>query len=130
MATEKELTLEQAQAKIAEQATRITDLEGEVEEATETISTLQEQLANAEASQAISQAVVVTHTDEAGNKEQYKAVLPKFKHKGQSYVAADLKTNPALVKELVDGGKGVLVKLEKAAPAAKAKTAAKEEAKK
>lgn len=134
MAQEKELTLEEALAKINEQATRISDLEEEQSESTGLISELQEQLANAEAGQAISQAVVVTHTDEAGTKEQYKVVLPKFKHKGQSYVAADLKTNPALVQELVEGGKGVLVKLEKAAPAtkapAKAKAAAKEDAKK
>lgn len=139
MAQEKELTLEEALAKIAEQKTeiaglngRVEELEGEQGESTEIISDLQEKLANAEAGQAISQAVVVTHTAEDGTKEQYKVVLPKFKHKGQSYVAADLKTNSELVKELVAGGKGVLVKLEKAAPATKAtaKATAKNESKK
>jgi chromosome segregation ATPase len=160
MAQEKELTLEEALAKIAEQQTeiaglntRVEELEGETAEqqteieglntrveeleeeqgeSTGIISDLQEQLANAEASQAVSETVVVTHTDEAGTKEQYKVVLPKFKHKGQSYVSADLKTNSALVKELVEGGKGVLVKLEKATPAkasAKAATAKKDASK-
>ena len=119
MAEENELSLAELKALYAAALKRIEDLEGEQQESTEIISDLQEKLANAEAGQAISETIVVTHTDEAGNKEQYKVVLPKFKHKGQSYVAADLKTNPDLVKELVDGGKGVLVKLEKAKPATK-----------
>jgi hypothetical protein len=127
MAAEKELTLEQALAKINDQATRISDLEGEQAESTEIISDLQEQLANAQAGQEISQTVVVSHTDEAGNKEQYKVLAPKFQHKHVAYAAADLKANPELVKELVEAKSGVLVKLEKAP--AKAKTATKEASK-
>ena len=127
MADEKELSHDELKALHAAALKRIEDLEGEQTESAEIISDLQEQLANAQAGAEITQAVVVTHTDEAGKKEQYKVVLPKFKHKGQSYVAADLSTNAALVKELVEGGKGVLVKLEKAP---KATVAAKKEASK
>jgi hypothetical protein len=136
MAQEQELTLEQALAKIAaqqtelnDQATRIEQLETEVSESTGIISDLQEQLANAQAGQEISQAVVVTHTAEDGTRDQYKVLAPKFQHKHVAYEAKDLKTNPALVKELVEAGSGVLVKLEKAKAAAKGK-AVKEDASK
>ncbi|GAB3652678.1 hypothetical protein GCM10027594_27180 [Hymenobacter agri] len=132
MAQKEELTLEQALARIeeqatriTEQATRITDLEGEVDEATGTISDLQEQLANAQAGAAINETVVVTHTAEDGSKDQYKVLAPKFQHKHQAYAAADLKTNPDLVKELVEGKSGVLLKLEKAARASTKKDASK-----
>ncbi|MDB5268048.1 MAG: hypothetical protein JWP58_1088 [Hymenobacter sp.] len=132
MGQEKELTLEEALAKIAEQkteidglSTRVEDLEGEVSESTEIISGLQEQLANAQAGQEISQTVVVTHTAEDGTKEQYKVLAPKFQHKHVTYAAADLKTNADLVKELVEAKSGVLVKLEKAAKAPAKKDASK-----
>ena len=135
MAQEKELTLEEALAKIAEQKTdinglntRVEELEGESGESTGIISDLQEQLANAQAGQEISQTVVVTHTAEDGTKEQYKVLAPKFQHKHVVYEAKDLKTNTDLLKELVEAKSGVLLKLEK--PAAKAKAPAKEVAKK
>ena len=115
MAEEKELSLEELKALYAKALARITDLEGEVDEATETISGLQEQLANAQAGQEISQTVVVTHTAEDGTKEQYKVLAPKFQHKHVAYEAKDLKTNPDLVKELVEAKSGVLLKLEKPA---------------
>ncbi|HEX8656588.1 MAG TPA: hypothetical protein VF690_03600 [Hymenobacter sp.] len=105
----KELTLEEALAKLAAQETRIASLESEVDEATEITSDLQEQLANATAGQEIGQAVVVTHA-----KEQYKVLAPKFQHKGVEYKSSDLSTNADLVKELVEGNSGLLHKLEKA----------------
>jgi hypothetical protein len=135
MAQEQELTLEEALAKIAEQNTeiaglntRVADLEGESAESAQIISDLQEELANAQAGQAISETVVVTHTTEDGTKEQYKVLAPKFQHKHVAYAAADLKKNAPLVKELVEAKSGVLQKLEKAP--AKSKAPAKEEAKK
>ena len=122
MATENELTLEEALAKIEEQKTeiaglntRVEELEGESAESTQIISDLQEELANAQAGQAISETVVVTHTAEDGTKEQYKVLAPKFQHKHVAYEAKDLKTNPDLVKELVEAKSGVLLKLEKPA---------------
>ena len=125
MADERKLSLEELEALYATALKRIEDLEFEQGESTQIISDLQEQLSNAQAGQAISETVVVTYTPEGGAKEQYQVVLPKFKYKGKSYVAADLKTNADLVKELVEGGKGVLVKLEKPAPATKAPAKAK-----
>ena len=128
MANQQELSLEELKALYAAALKRIEDLEGEQAESTEIISDLQEQLANAQAGQEISQTVVVTHTAEDGTKEQYKVLAPKFQHKHVAYAAADLKTNPDLVKELVEAKSGVLVKLEKAP--AKEKAAAKKDASK
>jgi uncharacterized coiled-coil protein SlyX len=119
MDQEKELSLGEVNALYAAALKRIEDLEGEAAESTEIISDLQEQLANAQAGQEISETVVVTHTAEDGTKEQYKVLAPKFQHKHVAYAAADLKTNADLVKELVAAGSGVLVKLEKPAKPAK-----------
>ncbi|MBJ6109448.1 hypothetical protein JAO73_10515 [Hymenobacter sp. BT523] len=119
MAQEKELTLEQALARIQEQDLHIEQLEADAAEATQLISELNEQLENAKTGQELSETVVVSHTAEDGSKEQYKVLSPKFQHKGQAYEAKDLKTNADLVKALVDGKSGILQKLQK--PAAKAK---------
>jgi hypothetical protein len=129
MDQEKEITLEELKALYGPALKRIEELEFEQAESTQIISDLQEQLANAQAGQEISQTVVVTHTAEDGTKEQYKVLAPKFQHKHVAYEAKDLKTNTALLKELVAAKSGVLLKLEK--PASKAKAAAaKEDAKK
>lgn len=42
--------------------------------------------------------------------EQYNVVIPRFKHKGEIYTAADLESNPDLVADLLEIGSGILVK--------------------
>ncbi|HEX8506906.1 MAG TPA: hypothetical protein VF630_16190 [Hymenobacter sp.] len=119
MADEKELSHDELKALYAAALKRIEDLEGEQTESAEIISDLQEQLGNALAGQEITQTVVVTHTTEAGTKEQYKVTMPKFKYKGTAYTASDLSKNADLVAQLVAAESGVLHKLEKAKPAKK-----------
>ena len=114
MATNKELTLDEALKLLDERNKQIEALSADTGTAQELISDLTEQLANATAGQDISQAVVVSH-----EKEQYKVLARQFNHLGTEYKADDLKTNPALVKELVELESGLLHKIEKADKAKK-----------
>lgn len=114
---------EELQALYAASLKRTEDLEGEVATSTELIGELNLELENAKAGLDESEVVVVTHE---GN--QYKVVATKFRYKGTEYAAKDLSKNAELVAKLVETESGVLRKLEKAKPAAKA--AKKDETKK
>lgn len=114
MATNKEMTLEEAKALLAERDKQIEALSADTGTAQELISDLTEQLANAQAGQDISHAVVVSH-----DKEQYKVLARQFNHNGTEYQADELKTNAALVQELVELESGLLAKIPKAEKAKK-----------
>jgi len=67
------------------------------------------QLKSAEVGQALGP-VVVTH-----EKEQYRLLVERFSHNGNLVESASLRQNPDLVRQLVEMGSGLLVKVEAAA---------------
>ena len=77
-----------------------------MEIATSSSSTRTAQLKSAEIGQALGP-VIVTHENVS-----YRVLAPKFQHNGLDVDAHTLRQNPDLVRELVESGSGLLVKVE------------------
>lgn len=110
---------EQLAAKKADNETLATanqQLTGELAEKADELAKAEEllerqnaQLKAAEVGQALGP-VVVTHANES-----YRVLAPKFQHHGLDVDAHTLRQNPDLVRELIESGSGLLVKVEAAA---------------
>lgn len=88
------------------------DLAAQLEEKVDELATAEalieqqtEQLKSAEVGQALGP-VIVTY-----EKEQYRLLVPHFSHAGNLIESASLRQNPDLVRQLVEGGSGLLQKV-------------------
>lgn len=92
---------------LTDERARSGNLAADLNESETLTEELQARLATATLLQAKSDTVIVSD-----GIHHYKVLAPKFKHKHVEYTAADLKTNEALVQELVAAGIGFLQKIE------------------
>jgi chromosome segregation ATPase len=95
------------QDQLTDERTRSGDLAADLNESEKLTEELQSKLATASLLQDQSDTVIVSD-----GTHHYKVLAPKFKHKHVEYTSADLKTNEALVQELVARGIGFLQKIE------------------
>ncbi|MGI4873383.1 MAG: hypothetical protein ACRYFX_19670 [Janthinobacterium lividum] len=95
------------QQQLTDERTRSGEVAGELNESEQLVEELQAQLKRADARQAQSDTVIVSD-----GTHDYKVLAPKFKYKHVEYTAEQLRTDEALVQELVAAGVGFLHKIE------------------
>lgn len=99
------MATETTEEKIARLEAENARLLQDTQDAEQTIGELNEKLANAEA--VAPEQTVVTY-----EKAQYRVLAQKFSYKGQEIEAKNLQANKEVLKALVDGESGLLVKIE------------------
>jgi len=100
--------IEDLKGQLTDERQRSGNLAADLNESETLTEELQSKLATASLLQAVSSDSVIV----SDGTHHYKVLAPKFKHKHVDYTAADLKTNEALVQELVGAGIGFLQKIE------------------